>query len=42
LQEAVVTQSYVMYDVLVKTGYFSLAAAALLFVSTILLSGLHP
>ena len=36
------TQNYVMYDVLIKTGYISLAAAAFLFVSTILLSGLHP
>jgi hypothetical protein len=37
-----VTKSYVVYDVVVKTGYFSLAAAALLFVAMILLTGLHP
>ena len=36
------TKTYVFPDVLVKAVYFSLAAAALLFVSMILMTGLHP
>jgi hypothetical protein len=41
-QEVVVTKSYAVSDILIKTGYFSLAIAALVFVSMILLTGLHP
>ena len=40
--EAVVTKTYDVYDVAIKAGYFSIAVAALLFVSMILLTGLHP
>jgi hypothetical protein len=33
---------YVLSDVLAKLAYFSLAAAAIIFVSMILLTWLHP
>ena len=36
------TKTYVLSDFLVKTVYFSLAAAAFLFVSMLLMTGLHP
>jgi len=36
------TKSYVPADVIVKTAYFSLAAGALLFVSLLLLTTIHP
>jgi hypothetical protein len=37
LQEVVVTRSYVVSDIVIKTAYFSLAGAALVFISMILL-----
>jgi hypothetical protein len=40
-QEAIVTKDRVLADVVMKTVYFSLAAAALVFVSMLLLTGLH-
>jgi hypothetical protein len=36
------TKGYVLADVIVKTAYFSLAAAALLFVSLFLFTTIHP
>jgi hypothetical protein len=42
LQEPAMTKTYVFSDVLVKTVYFSLAAAAFVFVSMLLMTGLHP
>jgi hypothetical protein len=41
-REVVVTKNYALSDVVVKTAYFSFAVAALVFVSMILLTGLHP
>jgi hypothetical protein len=40
--EAAVTRSDVSYDLAIKAAYFSLAAAALLFVSMITLTTIHP
>ena len=42
LQEMVMTENYVLADVVVKTAYFSLAAGALLFVVMLLLTTIHP
>jgi hypothetical protein len=42
LEETMVTKSYVSADVILKTAYFSLAAMAVLFVSLLLLTTLHP
>jgi hypothetical protein len=42
LQEAVMTKNYVLADVIVKTAYFSLAAMALVFVSMLYLTTIHP
>jgi hypothetical protein len=36
------TKSYVLSDVLTKAAYFSLAAAALVFISMLVLTGIHP
>jgi hypothetical protein len=36
------TTGYVLTDVATKAAYFSLAAAAVIFVSMLLLTGLHP
>ena len=33
---------YIVADVAIKTAYFSLVAAALIFVSMLLLAGVHP
>jgi hypothetical protein len=41
-QEAIVTKNYVLSAVLTKSGYFFLAAAAFVFASLLLLTGLHP
>jgi hypothetical protein len=41
-EEAIVTRDQVVTDVLTKTVYFSLALAAFVFVSMLLLTGLHP
>jgi hypothetical protein len=40
-QEAIVTNNRVLADVVTKTIYFSLAAAAFVFISMLLLTGLH-
>jgi hypothetical protein len=40
--EAAVTRNDVSYDIAIKAAYFSLAAAALLFVSMITLTAIHP
>jgi hypothetical protein len=40
-EEAVVTKNYALPDVVTKIMYFSLAAAALVFVSMLLLAGVH-
>jgi hypothetical protein len=42
LEEASVTRNAVVTDVVMKTLYFSLALAAFVFVSMLLLTGLHP
>ena len=36
------TAHYVLADVATKAAYFSLTAAAFIFVSMLLLTGLHP
>ena len=36
------TKDYVLADVIVKTGYFSLAATVFVFVSLLLLTTIHP
>jgi hypothetical protein len=36
------TINYVLSDFITKTAYFSLAAAAFLFVSMLMMMGLHP
>ena len=36
------TRNYVLSDFVTKTAYFSLAAAALLFISMLWMTGLHP
>jgi hypothetical protein len=36
------TTGYALADVATKVAYFSLAAAAFIFVSMLLLTGLHP
>jgi len=41
LLETVMTQGIVA-DVAIKTAYFSLVAAAFIFVSMLLLAGVHP
>jgi hypothetical protein len=41
-EEAIVTRDQVVTDVLTKTVYFSLALAAFVFFSMLLLTGLHP
>ena len=42
LQEAVMMKNYRLADVIVNTGYFALTAGALLFVSILLLTTIHP
>jgi hypothetical protein len=42
LQEAIMTKGYVLSKVAMKTVYVSFTAAALLFVFTVLLTGIHP
>jgi hypothetical protein len=37
-----VTKTYVLADVVVKAGYFLLAAGSLLFVAMLLLTTIHP
>ena len=41
-EEEIVTRNYVLSDFVTETAYFSLAAAALLFISMLLMTGLHP
>ena len=41
-EEEIVTRNYVLSDFVTKTAYFSLAAAAFLFVSMLMMTGLHP
>ena len=41
-EEEIVTRNYVLSDFVTKTAYFSLAAAALVFVSMLMMTGLHP
>jgi hypothetical protein len=41
LREAAVAKSYVLSDVVAKVMYLSLTAAALVFVSMLLLAGVH-
>jgi hypothetical protein len=36
------TTDYVLSDVVTKVAYFSLTATAVIFVSMLLLTGLHP
>jgi hypothetical protein len=36
------TKGYIVADVAIKTAYFSLVSAALIFVSMLLLAGVHP
>src|SRR2546430_1544602 len=36
------TSGYIVADVAIKTAYFSLVAAAFIFVSMLLLAGVHP
>jgi hypothetical protein len=36
------TKGYIVTDVAIKTAYFSLAAAVFIFVSMLLLAGVHP
>jgi hypothetical protein len=36
------TSGYIVADVAIKTAYFSLVAAAVIFVSMLLLAGVHP
>jgi hypothetical protein len=36
------TKGYIVADVAIKTAYFSLAAVAFIFVSMLLLAGVHP
>jgi hypothetical protein len=38
----VMTEGYIVADVAIKTAYFSLVAAAFIFVSMLLLAGVHP
>jgi hypothetical protein len=38
----VMTNGYIVADVAIKTAYFSLVAAAFIFVSMLLLAGVHP
>jgi hypothetical protein len=38
----VMTNGYIVADVAIKTAYFSLVAAAFIFVSMLLLAGAHP
>jgi len=42
LEETIVTKNYVLADVILKTAYFSVAAMAIVFVSMLLLTTLHP
>ena len=41
-EEEIVTRNYVLSDFVTKTAYVSLAAAAFLFVSMLMMTGLHP
>jgi hypothetical protein len=41
-EEEIVTRNYVLSDFVTKTTYFSLAAAAFVFVSMLMMTGLHP
>ena len=41
-EEEVIIKSFVLSDFATKTAYFSLVAAAVVFVSMLLLTGLHP
>jgi hypothetical protein len=36
------TKDYIFADVAIKTAYFSLGAVAFIFVSMLLLAGVHP
>jgi len=36
------TKGYIVADVAIKTAYLSLVTAALIFVSMLLLAGVHP
>ena len=36
------TKGYIVADVAIKTAYFSFVAAAFIFVSMLLLAGVHP
>jgi len=40
--EEIVTRNYVLSDFTTKIAYFSLAAAAFVFVSMLVMTGLHP
>jgi hypothetical protein len=40
--EEMMTINYVLSDFITKTAYFSLAAAAFVFVSMLMMTGLHP
>jgi len=42
VREVVVAKNYVVSDIATIIVYFSLAAAAFIFVSMLLLTGLHP
>ena len=42
LEETIVTKNYVLADVILKTAYVSVAAMAIVFVSMLLLTTLHP
>jgi hypothetical protein len=41
-REAVVTKTYALSDIAMKTVYYSATAAAFVLISTLLLTGLHP
>ena len=41
-EEEIVTRNYVLSDFVTKTAYFCLAAAAFVFVSMLMMTGLHP
>jgi hypothetical protein len=42
VEDVSMTEGYVFADVATKVAYFSLMAAAFIFVSMLLLTGLHP
>jgi hypothetical protein len=41
-EEEIVTRNYVLSDFVMKIAYFSLAAVAFVFVSMLMITGLHP